>query len=229
MEQKELLELFFSQKKEYQEFKNLRKNPSSFDREGMITYIKNICAIPLGFFIDYISEHPSSRMIDTLDLTQSSKISNCKSRICEAINRANDRGLTLTEIGGLLHDDNKKRTNNTLNRFGRDQTLTARQLGLTKQHLDGKWYLSSIGKVYLDSDNSTQEKIIARCLLRDPLYHQLVVDSITKDIHILDYMTDLDSEETIKRRKSSIYNLVKIIIKQVEKDCPSKLNQILQN
>ncbi len=192
----------------------------------MLQYIKDVCAIPYGTFIDYISVHPHSQMIDSLDLTQSSNIKYCKAQLCEAFLRGNDRGLTLTEIGALLHNDNKERTQNTLNRFGRDQTFTGRQLGLTRSSSNGKWYLSAIGKVFLQLDETTQNSIIARCLLRDPLYHRLVVDMLEKDIQLSDYMINLDSESTVNRRKSSINGVLKIIFNEVNRECPNKIHTV---
>ena len=224
MEQNDILHLFFSQEKEYLEFKKNRSNNTEFDKDGMLQYIKDVCAIPYGTFIDYIRVHPHSQMIDSLDLTQSSNIIHCKAELCEAFLRSNDRGLTLTEIGALLHNDDKERTQNTLNRFGRDQTYTGRQLGLTRLFSNGKWYLSAIGKVFLLLDENTQNAIIARCLLRDPLYHRLVVDMLEEDIQLTDYMIDLDSESTIKRRKSSIKGVLKIIFNEVNKECPNKIH-----
>lgn len=227
MDQNELLDLFFSQKKENTIFKQLRNDPASFDSSAMIDFINLLCDIPFECFIDYIAQHKNENMIDSSVLTQSSNIENCKTKICLAFRSVNDKGLTLTEIGGLLHDDGKERSNNTLNRFGRDQTKTAMQLGLTRSYSDGKWYLSPIGKVFPELTDSVKDKILARCLLRDPLYFQLVVDALAKDIQITDYMIDLDSDITINRRRSSIYNLVKIIYAEVSRECPTKLHLIL--
>lgn len=212
MDQPKILRSFFNKDFENKQDDILKKQSSEFNKNEVLEYITKICSIPYKEFILYVKENPNNMVIRSSDLTQSSKLEACTTKLCDAFNRGSDKGLELKEVGLLLHNDEKERSDNTLGRYGLDQTKTGRQLGLTRC-CNGKWYLTCIGKVFLLLDKNKQDSLLARIILRDPLYSRLIKDAQNKDIHICDYMMDI-GEETIKRRKSSIRNIVKIALSE---------------
>lgn len=212
MDQEFLLQSFFKRDFENKQDEILNKQPSEFNRDEVIEYIMKVCSIPYKAFISYVKENPNNTVIRSCDLTQSSRLEACTTRLCDAFNRGADKGLELKEIGLLLHNDDKERSVNTLGRYGLDQTKTGRQLGLTRC-CKGKWYLTCIGKVFLFLEKEKQVSLLARIILRDPLYSILIKDATSRNVHICDYMMDI-GEETIKRRKSSIRNIIKIALSE---------------
>ena len=224
MEEQQILKDFFCKGKEFLLNDELVENPGSFNKKEAIDYIDILCDIPMVSFIHYLTENIAPVFIRSTDITQSSRIEACHIEICKAFIKVNNRGITLSEVGKLLQDDGVKRSANTINRYGLDQTKTARQLGLVR-NIGNKWYLTCYGIVFLDLDESKRIALMARLLMRDPLYSQITRDALNEDVKITKYMFDL-SDKTINRRKGSVLKLCNMIVSECQKNSSLELHLI---
>lgn len=212
MEPEFSLKQFFSM-----EFEMFYNKPFSCPLNGkqekdVIDYIKCVISTPLVDFLTYIKDNPKP-LIEAGNITQASRVSLCHSEMCEALQRANDRGLTFSEIGWYLHNDNKERSKNTEAKFG-ENVKGAQQFGLTIIYKQ-KWYLTCLGKVFLKLNESERLALLARTLLRDPFYKHVLVALSNGDVNVVDYMIDI-SPSTIKRRTTSVKSFCAIVQKQAE-------------
>ena len=220
METKIILDEFFTRTKEHQMNKALHSNPQTFNADKVKDYINKLCSIPYATFLNYLKDFCSPELITSENITQSSSFKYYTTELCKAFDRGGDRGLTLTQIGFLLHNDDKVRKVNTLNRFGLDQTKTARQFGLVRYGQDNRWYLSCLGKVFLKLEASKQKSLLSRCILRDPFYASIIRDAMNSEVIVREYMSELESITTIKRRLTSVNNILDLIENQITLECP---------
>ena len=220
METKIILDEFFTRTKEHQMNKALHSNPQTFNADEVKDYINKLCSIPYATFLNYLKDFCSPELITSENITQSSSFKYYTTELCKAFERAGDSGLSLSQIGFYLHNDGKVRKENTLNRFGLDQTKTARQFGLVRYAQNNKWYLSCIGKVFLELGELQQRALLSRCILRDPFYALIVRDAMNSEVIVRDYMSELESIATINRRLSSVNHILILIEEQIKIECP---------
>lgn len=179
--------------------------------EDTLGYVNKVLSIPLVDFLEYLILQPMNAFVTPEHITQCSHIELCHIEMCEAFKRANCKGLTLSEIGQKLHNDGITRTNGTESKFG-ENVKGAKQFGLTF-YRDGKWYLSAIGAIFDKLNEKSQTALLARNLCREPLYSQILIEAINKDVFLEDYMCTL-SESTIKRRTPCVKAFCNLVVKQ---------------
>lgn len=212
-----LLKEFFSAKLEIYHNKCVHGVISDSAVEQTIDYVRKLIAIPIKDYVDYIVAYPSCSIITSLNITQASHIELCKSEMCDAFRRCGYRGMSIMEIGKALHniDDTTPITDrkeiNRLSKYG-ENVKGASQLGLTLFKTD-KWFLSYFGFIYPQLENSEQEALIARCLLRDPFYAHLFREAFSREVFIFEEMLDLGTSTKI-RRKPSVLAFCNIVITQ---------------
>lgn len=210
MEQEFSLKQFFSMEFEmdYNKFFSL---PLTEEQEAeVVKYIKWVISTPLQEFLTYVKENPKS-CIDTGNITQASRISLCHTEMCEALTRANDRGLTLPEIGWYLHNDNQERSQNTEAKYG-ENVKGAQQFGLAIIYKQ-KWYLTCLGKVFLKFRESDRMALLARTLLRDPFYKHIFYAASNEGVDVADYMIGI-AKSTVDRRRTSVKGFCAIVQRQ---------------
>ncbi len=211
-----LVSIFFNKTYEYKVNKLLMTNEpleeSSFPRESVISYVKDVCSVPYIDFLDYLKEHPSSLSFDSSNITQCSRFENCTTRFCRVYKDINySRGLDTKELGDLLQSGaSHSSEEGSLRRYGRDQSSAAKQLGLA-DNIGHLWFVTCIGVVFLDLSQVLQQGIMARALLRDPYYSRLVFHALNEDVVLKNWMQDLGSS-SINRRINYVSNFLKIII-----------------
>ena len=212
-----LLKDFFSAKLEINHNKCVQGILSDSAIEQTIDYVRQLIAIPLKEYVEYIISYPSSSIITSLNITQASHIELCKSEMCEAFRKCGYRGMSIMEIGKALHNIHEdspiidRKEVNRLSKYG-ENVKGAAQLGLTIFKTD-KWFLSYFGFVYSRLENSEQEALIARCLLRDPFYAHLFREASFHDVYLYEEMLDLRAS-TKQRRKTSVLAFCNIVITQ---------------
>lgn len=210
MEQDFSLKQFFSMEFEMG-YNKLFSLPLTEEQEvEIVKYIKWVISTPLQEFLTFIKENPKS-CIDTGNITQASRISLCHTEMCEAMTKANDRGLSLPEIGWYLHNDNQIRSQNTEAKFG-ENVKGAQQFGLAIIYKQ-KWYLTCLGKVFLKLSESDRMALLARTLLRDPFYKHIFYAALNDNVDVADYMIGI-AESTMDRRRTSVKGFCAIIQRQ---------------
>ena len=212
----DLIKFFFSQENEKMiNEKILDDVDYVVPKDRILEYINKVIDIPYADFIAYLKDNPNTQEIDSSHITQCSSFIACEASLCEVLLNENNPGLEYAEIGILLSSFISSNKSGALRKYGENQIKTAFQLGLAFEYYN-HWYLSCLGYVYLDLDNEKRLSILARTLLRDPLYAKLIIDITQRDIYLKDYM-DFLSVATINRRFPSVVKLLSICLSECNK------------
>lgn len=176
--------------------------------QNIKNFIIQFCSIPYSEFIDYIVRHKETSTIDTSDITQCSSLDACTNEMCIALLEDDNRGKTFLEIGKA--DIFKKYVHTEKDyawrKYGENQVKTAEQLGLAFKYYN-LWYLSCFGYAFLSLSELQKNKFLARTILRNKLYSDIITKIIFNDVDILQYMEGLSSSTKI-RRSGSILKLL---------------------
>lgn len=173
----------------------------------ILSYIRNLISIPYSEFL-YKLISWNLPPLTPENITQTSTFSAAEIEMCHVLIENNNLGFTNIEIGQLFPQYCKTLTPSALRKYGENQAKTSQQLGLTFLFY-GKWYLNCFGYVYEDLSEEERLDLLARTILRDPLYGSMMKDLLEKDIYLTDYMLDL-SRATICRRAQSIVRILNI-------------------
>lgn len=212
----DLIKFFFSQENEKMiNEKILDDIDYIVPKDRILEYINKIIDIPYTDFITYLKDTPNNQEIDSSHITQCSSFTACESYLCKALIRENNLGFEYEEIGILLSEFISSNKSCALRKYGENQIKTASQLGLAFEYYN-HWYLNCLGYVYLDLDQERRTSLLARTLLRDPLYAKILTDITQRDIYLKSYMGFL-STTTINRRIPSVCKLLSICLSECDK------------
>lgn len=212
----DLIKFFFSQENEKMINEKILDDVDYIvPKDRILEYINKVIDIPYADFITYLKDSPSNHQIDSSHITQCSSFTACESYLCKALIEENNLGFDCAEIGILLSEFISSNKSCALRKYGENQIKTASQLGLVFEYYN-HWYLSCLGYVYLDLNQERRTSLLARTLLRDPLYAQIVKDITQRDIHLKSYMGFL-SISTINRRIPSVWKLLSICLSECDK------------
>ena len=183
-------------------------------RQKMHDYIGHVLSIPYSEFIDYIKDNRG--IIDNDQLTQSSNFAACSTEMCTAIESKGNPGMRFVDIGQLFPKYIKQKNETAFRKYGENQVKTSAQLGLTFEYYD-YWYLTCVGYVYNELNQQQQEMLLARTILRIPLYQDLLLRLLTCDVFLTDYMKQI-APSTQGRRSGSIIRLLKICMEECKRE-----------
>ena len=173
-------------------------------KQKVHNYIGRVLSIPYSEFIDYIKENRG--IIDDDQLTQSSNFAACSTEMCAAIEYKGNPGLKFVEIGQLFPQYIKQKNETAFRKYGENQVKTSTQLGLTFEYYE-YWYLTCIGYVYNELNQQQKESLLARTILRIPLYQNMILRLLKGDVYLTDYMKQI-APSTQGRRTGSIMRLL---------------------
>lgn len=216
MSNDQLLDKFFKMTYERHINEEMLELKYVFPQDEVLQYVKDLCAVSYQEFIVYILRRAVFSPYQSGDVTQLSNIENCHENICRIMLGEGDPGLTFEKLGMLLQNDGIERDKKANTKYGENQVKTARQLGLTWE-LCGLWYLTCFGRIFNHLDTTTQNALMARCLLRDKFYAKVISAAYTSDISIVKLMRAADlSPSTIQRRLPNVRCIVRIILNTLE-------------
>lgn len=182
--------------------------------DKMHEYIRRALSIP---YIEYISSVRSNQGVITNDqLTQSSIFAACSTEMCKALEKQGNPGMNYLDIGRLFPQYVKAKNEGAYRKYGENQIKTAAQLGLAFEYY-GYWYLSCIGYVYNELEVRQQKSLLARTILRIPLYQIILIELLEGDVDITDYMPSL-SNSTKGRRSGSILKMINLCLDECRKE-----------
>lgn len=177
-------------------------------------YINKVLAIPYYEFIEYIKENKG--VIEDDQLTQSSNFAACSSEMCHVIESQGNLGMRFVDIGQQFPQYIKQKNETAYRKYGENQVKTAAQLGLAFEYYD-YWYLTCVGYVYNELDLQQQEALLARTVLRIPLYQDLLLRLFKGDVFLTDYMQQL-APSTKGRRAGSIMRLLDFCLSECKNE-----------
>lgn len=186
-------------------------------KDKICDYVRSIIRIPYRDFLSYLRDNPSTESIESKNITQCSSFVACERDMCKILERENNPGFSYEQIGQLLKDKTGSNTLDAYKKYGENQIKTSQQLGLAFEYF-GDWYLSSIGYVYLMLSPTEQHSLLARTLLRDCLYAQIIKDLSTTNVDLLSYMECISSDSTKARRYGCVEFLVKMCIEECNRE-----------
>lgn len=177
-------------------------------------YINKVLAIPYYEFIEYLKENKG--VIEDDQLTQSSNFAACSSEMCHVIESQGNLGMRFVDIGQQFPQYIKQKNETAYRKYGENQVKTAAQLGLAFEYYD-YWYLTCVGYVYNELDLQQQEALLARTVLRIPLYQDLLLRLFKGDVFLTDYMQQL-APSTKGRRAGSIMRLFGLCLNECKRE-----------
>lgn len=183
-------------------------------KEKMHEYVDRALAIPYGEYIDYIRNNKG--MVTDEQLTQSSAFDSCSSEMCKALEWQGNPGLSFVEIGQLFPLKVRVKNEGAFRKYGENQIKTSTQLGLTFEYY-GYWYLTCIGYIYNELEEQEQKSLLARTVLRVPLYQTILDEILERDVDLSQYMIAL-SNTTKGRRSGSILKMINLCLDECKRE-----------
>lgn len=177
-------------------------------------YISKVLAIPYYEFIEYVKANKG--VIEDDQLTQSSNFAACSCDMCKELELKDNPGMSFVEIGQLFPQYVKAGNDAAYRKYGENQIKTSSQLGLTFEYY-GVWYLTCVGYVYNNLKYQEQKSLLARTILRIPLYQSIMIELLEKDVNLTTYMQSL-SDSTKGRRSGSILRMINICLDECRKE-----------
>lgn len=214
----EILDLFFSRAYENTLNNNILSDVDyAIPYDGILNYVCEIITVPYKEYLDYIESHPDISPITSQNVTQSSSFTACEREMVEMFLEDDNSGLLFDQIGARF--TKYVRSDNVIayRKYGENQVKTSAQLGLAYEYFK-HWYLNCIGYIYNQLSTDDQQSLLARNILRDPLYRKIVKTLQHNDVDIIPYMSCLKSNETKYRRYDSVKTLLDICIREAKKE-----------
>jgi len=183
-------------------------------KQKVNAYIDKVLSIPYYEFIAYIRDNKG--VIEDDQLTQSSNFAACSSEMCQVMESQGNLGMRFVDIGQLFPQYIKQKNETAFRKYGENQVKTSAQLGLTFEYYD-YWYLTCVGYVYNELDKQKQVALLARTVLRIPLYQELLLRLLKGNVFLTDYMQQL-APSTKGRRAGSIMRLLDLCLNECRRE-----------
>lgn len=196
-----------------------------FPKEEMVEYVSQVNDISIEKIIEYIiSEHPVNGELEAKDIIQFSSFENATIQLCVKMNDFNDPGMKYKEIGKMLLNDGVDRKDSAYVKYGENHVKTATILGLTYE-LAGSYFLSSVGKMYIDLEEQVQKQLLCRLILRTKMISKIIQ---TEDREIdFRQLAKCLSDKTYVRRRSNTKRIVGYLRLLENKRCNSIMDRLV--
>lgn len=184
--------------------------------DRVANFVQGVIAVPYREFLSYLDNFQSND-IKSYDITQCSSFKACSEDICYALFDDENRGKTFVEIGQspIFESYIKVPGHVAWTKYGENQVKTASQLGLAFDYYD-MWYLSCFGYVFLDLLPEDRCAFLARTLLRNPLYADIMRHIRSSSLDLTQYMSDL-KPSTQGRRSVSVIQLLRVCFAEMDR------------
>lgn len=216
MNQNELVEIFFS--RAFEEMWNERILDDKLfivPTNRILEYLKNVISIPYSEYLYFLIDYDLPELTQSY-ITQFSSFNACEIEMCENLIKENNPGFDYADIGLLFPQYCKSDKEGAIKKYGENQIKTSRQLGLTYEYF-GLWYLDCIGYSYCELNQEQRQALLARTILRDPLYGRIIRDLLNADTNLSKYLVGL-KDSTILRRGPGIIKILDIALKEAERN-----------
>lgn len=218
MNNSDVLTLFFTRSYEKQLNEAILDDIDyDIDQYGLLNYVANVLAVPYSEYLAYIAENANEIEVESRHITQSSSFDACEREMIDVFLAEDNRGLSFVDIGKHFTQYIRSDKDGAFRKYGENQVKTAEQLGLVYEYFN-RWYLNCTGYIYNELSIEDQHSLLARNLLRDPLYSKMMLDIQEGDIDLLSYMDCIDSDETKRRRYDSVKRLLLICLLECMKE-----------
>ncbi len=179
-------------------------------------HIDELIAIPVNYYIEYITASCKREPIMAADVFQFSDIEDATINVCKAVCQHNC-GYSIQEIGALLLDDGTHRSTTALNKYGENHIKTAESFGLAFRVNRRQYFLTSTGMVFCDLTEHQRKKLLIRLILRNKLMLQLILVAQNGPFELDAFLYDL-SRTTYLRRRTNIKRIITLLQESTEYD-----------
>lgn len=216
MNKNELIEIFFSRAfEEMWNEKILDDKLFVVPINRILEYLLNVISIPYSEYLYFLIDLDLP-ILSKADITQFSSFSACEIEMCENLIMEDNPGFDFIDIGMLFPQYCKTDKEGALKKYGENQIKTSRQLGLTYEYC-GLWYLDCIGYGYPKLNQEQRQALLARTILRDPLYGRIIRDLLNDDTNLAKYFVGL-KDSTILRRGPGIMKILDIATREAKRN-----------
>ena len=174
------------------------------------SYLNNILEIPLDEFVSFIMQHIPREYILAADTFQFSDFEDATINVCNVIDTLGNNGVAFKEIGIKLLNDQGKRKDLALRKYGENHLKAAMLLGLVFKGDNRLYYLSAVGGVFKEATKDYREKLLCRLVIRNKLIRQIISKASQGEFELETFLYDL-SESTYIRRKPNIKYVLEIL------------------
>lgn len=181
-----------------------------FPNDDVLAYLDWIITTPLDDYFEFIYKKNEYKEVSKCDFAQFSDPNDVTINLCKALshNNPNNDGLNAYEIGKMLLPLGKK--HEAYRKYGEGSAKGATELGLLSC-FSNTYFMSCIGKVFLDLSPEKQKLLLARLVLRMNEFSQLFLRiHINGSVNLREYMECL-TDHTYVRRRSTFRNLLRMI------------------
>lgn len=187
------------------------------DKYGVLNYVANVIHVPYCDYLDFAECRQNVCLIKPRNITQSSSFAACENEMIDVFLSEDNKGLDFVSIGRHFTKYIRSENDQAYRKYGENQVKTCEQLGLAFEYYK-HWYLNCVGYIYKELHKEDQRSLLARNLLRDPLYARIMSDIRQRDVDILEYMACIKSNETKLRRYESVARLLAICLVECERE-----------
>ncbi|SEH52532.1 hypothetical protein SAMN02910265_01252 [Ruminococcus flavefaciens] len=217
-------DIFFKQIYEKDINKHMLFYAYEFPSSEVLKYIDKLIRTPLKEFVDYIDVNNSHELIESKDVFQFSNFNDATFKLSQIIVEQGNPGLSYLDIGKLLLNDGKSRTEGAYVKYGENHAKTSSAIGLSFE-MSHITFVSCIGMVINNISKLEKEKLLVRLLLRNKLiwrmYSATRIGSVNARL-----LFNMLSDSTYKRRKSNLLTILKILKNCSEYDFSSFVENV---
>lgn len=181
----------------------------NLNKDELFDYVNRVVEVKLLEYCNYVIDYCHIDYLTFQDVVQFSSLDDATTGICQVLTRAHD-GLHNLEVGQALLDDGTVRKEGAYRKYGENHAKTAIELGLVLEN-SGCYFLTCLGEIYNDLENSVQNELLRRTILRNRFFQKILIKSQLGPVSIENEMSFF-SQSTIIRRLPNVRTLYNIMI-----------------
>lgn len=199
-----LLHDFFNRRYEKSVNRQMMSLDFEFPKADVVAYVRSVLDIPLERYFDYIRNNLPLAVLTSYDIPQFSSWEVGTRKIRHVLMSAGDGGFIREDIGQLLRDDKKRRSDVANRKYGEGHAKLGAWMGLLYE-LSMTYYVSCIGYVVDEMAEEDYQRLLTRLLMRLPFIQYLIQSSRANKIDVkADCLAIGLAEITCYRRHSNI-------------------------
>ena len=181
----------------------------NLNKDELFDYVNRVVEVKLLEYCNYVIDYCHIDYLTFQDVVQFSSLDDATTGICQVLTRAHD-GLHNLEVGQALLNDGTVRKEGAYRKYGENHAKTAIELGLVLEN-SGCYFLTCLGEIYNDLENSVQNELLRRTILRNRFFQKILIKSQLGPVSIENEMSFF-SQSTIIRRLPNVRTLYNIMI-----------------
>ncbi|MCK5645006.1 MAG: hypothetical protein KAJ19_29670, partial [Gammaproteobacteria bacterium] len=216
---KKLLTDYFTKEIDLQclSYKDIKCNDVPKDRIAA-WFCEMLLNVELIDIIQMLKETTALENILPSNIPQYSQMSDAIHKVVTILHQSGKEDMTFDDIGYFLSGKDKSKI--AQRKYGENHSKFAALLDLTSVSAPNNVNhiaLSVLGHAYCDLTIEKQDALVARLAFRIPIIQHMFINALDKEVIVSEYMHVL-SEQTKKRRKPNVMDLISFLKKYATKD-----------